>query len=67
MYSLKQKINSALTESTQSDKYFAYLGELDFIFKKNLGYESRDQVDAFDEKNRIKKSCASVPLRYSYS
>ncbi len=28
----------------------------------NLGYESGDQVAAFDEKNRSKKSRASVPL-----
>jgi hypothetical protein len=28
----------------------------------NLGYESGDQVGAFDEKNRSKKSRASVPL-----
>jgi hypothetical protein len=30
----------------------------------NLGYESGDQVGAFDEKkNRIQKSRANVPLR----
>jgi hypothetical protein len=60
---LKQKINSALTESTQSEKKLEYLSEFDFIFKTNVGYESGDQVGAFDEKkNRTKKSRASVPL-----
>jgi hypothetical protein len=52
-----------LTESTQSDESFEYLGEFDFIFEANLGYESGDEVSAFDEKkNRSKKSRASVPL-----
>jgi hypothetical protein len=59
---LKQKNNSALTESTQSDKKFEYLGEFDFIFETNLGYETGDPVGAFDEKNRSQKSRASVPL-----
>jgi hypothetical protein len=35
-----------LTESTRSDKYFEYLGEFNFIFEMNLGYESGDQVVA---------------------
>jgi hypothetical protein len=39
-----------LTESTQSDEKFEYLGEFDFIFETNLGYESGDRVGAFDEK-----------------
>ncbi len=60
--SLKQKNNSMLTESTQRDKYFEYLGEFDFIFKTQLGHESGDQVGAFDQKNRSKKSHSSVPL-----
>jgi hypothetical protein len=29
---------------------FEYIGEIDFIFKKNLGYESEDQVGSLDEK-----------------
>ncbi len=34
------------------------------MFETNLGYESGDQVGAFDEKkNRSKKSRASVPLK----
>ncbi len=64
MYSnLKEKNNSTLTESTQSDELFEYLGEFDFIFETNLGYESGDWVGAFDEKNRSQKSRASVPLK----
>jgi hypothetical protein len=51
-YSLKQKINSALTQSTQSDEKFKYLCEFEFIFKTNLGYESGDQVGAFDGKKQ---------------
>jgi hypothetical protein len=39
------------------------LGEFDFIFEMNLGYESGDQVAAFGEKTRSQKSRASVPLR----
>ncbi len=31
LYNLKQKINSALTESMQSAEKFKYLGELNFI------------------------------------
>jgi hypothetical protein len=59
---LKQKINSTLTESTQSDELFEYLGEFDLIFETNLGFESGNRVGDFDEKNRSKKSRASVPL-----
>jgi hypothetical protein len=33
--SLKQKIDTALTESTQSDKYFEYLGKFDLISETN--------------------------------
>ncbi len=47
---LKQNINFTLTESTQSDEQFEYLGKLDFIFETNLGCESGDWVGAFDEK-----------------
>ncbi len=55
---LKQKNNSTLTESTQSDEKFEYLGEFDFIFETNLGYESGDRVGAFDEKKpKSKISC----------
>jgi hypothetical protein len=58
LYILKRKINSALTESTQSDKSFDYLGKFDFIFKTNLGSESGDQVGAFYEKKQKQKiSC----------
>jgi hypothetical protein len=56
-------MNSALTESLQSDKKFQYLDEFNFIFETNLGYESGDQVGAFDEKKLKEKSRASVPLR----
>ncbi len=52
-----------LTESTRSDKYFEYLGEFNFIFEMNLGYESGEQVVALGEKNRSHKSRTSVPLR----
>jgi hypothetical protein len=45
-------MNSALTESTQSDESFEYLSGFDFIFEANLGYESGDQVGAFDEKKQ---------------
>ncbi len=48
--SLKKIINSVLTESTQSAKQFEHLGEFDFIFETNLGYESGDQIGAVDEK-----------------
>ncbi len=59
---MKQKINSALTESTQSHELFEYLGEFDFIFKTNLGYESGDQVGAFDEKKPEVKNLVQVYL-----
>ncbi len=55
---MKQKINSALTESTQSAEKFEYLWKFDFIFEMNLGYGSGDQVAAFDEiKKKSKISC----------
>jgi hypothetical protein len=55
---LKQKKISTLTESTQSDEKFEYLGEFDFIFETNLGYESGNRVGAFDEKKQKSKiSC----------
>ena len=48
----------ALTESTDSDGNFEYLGEFDFIFETNLWYYSGDQVGIFDFKNqRSKISC----------
>ncbi len=56
---MKQKINSVLTESTQSAELIRIF---DFIFEMNLGYESGDEVAAFDKKNRSQKSRASVPL-----
>ncbi len=59
---MKQKINSALSESTQSDEEFEYLGEVDFIFETNLGYELRDQVGAFDEKKTEVKNLVQVYL-----
>jgi hypothetical protein len=46
----------------QSDKKFEYLGEFDFIFEMNSGYESGDKLDAFDEKNRSQLSNACAPL-----
>jgi hypothetical protein len=55
---MKKKIYSVLTESTRSVEYFEYLGEFDFVFETNLGCESGDQVDTFDEKNQKSKiSC----------
>ncbi len=55
---LKQKNNSTLTESTQSDEKFEYLSEFDFIFETNLGYELGDRVGPFDEKKQKSKiSC----------
>jgi hypothetical protein len=50
--SLKQKNNSALTVSKQSDELFEYLGKFNFIFKTNLGCKSGDQVGAFDEEKK---------------
>jgi hypothetical protein len=40
-----------------------YLGEIDFIFETILDYESVDQIDSFDAKNRHRKSHAWAPLR----
>jgi hypothetical protein len=54
LFSLKQKINSALTESTQSDELLEYLSEFDFVFEMNLGYESGDQMGSFDKKTEVK-------------
>ncbi len=59
---MKQKINSTLAESTQSDKKFEYLGKFDFIFKTNLEYESGDRVGAFDEKKTEVKNLVQVYL-----
>ncbi len=39
----------------RSDEY-SNLGDFDFVFEINLGYESCDQVDSFGEKNRSPKS-----------
>ena len=52
----------ALTESTDSDGNFEYLGEFDFIFETNLGYESGDQVGAFDEKKTKVENLVEVYL-----
>jgi hypothetical protein len=60
--SLKQKMNTTLTESTQSGEYFKYFDVLDFIRETNLGYESEGQVGSLDEKNGDKKSRISVLL-----
>jgi hypothetical protein len=43
-----------LTESTQSDEYFEYLGNR-FYSRNELGCESKDQVGSFDEKNMSQK------------
>ncbi len=40
---LKQKINSALTESTRSEKHLEYIDEFGFVFPKNLGYGFQDR------------------------
>ncbi len=45
----------------QSKEQFKYLKKFNFIFNKALGYESGDQVGAFDGKNTSKKSRANVP------
>ncbi len=45
-----------------SDKKFEYLGEFDFIFETNLGYESGDRVGAFDEKKTEVKNLMQVYL-----
>jgi hypothetical protein len=54
-FTLKQNIHSTLTESMRSDEY-SNLGDFDFVFEINLGYESWDQVGSFGEKNRSPKS-----------
>jgi hypothetical protein len=59
---LKHKNNSTLTESTQSDELFEYLGEFDFIFETNLEYESGDRVGAFEEKKTEVKNLVQVHL-----
>ncbi len=61
---LKQKNNSTLTESTQSDEKFEYLGEFDFIFETNLGYESGDRVGAFYEKKQKSKISCKCTFKY---
>ncbi len=33
---------------------FGYLGEIDFIFETNLGFESGDQMGSCDEKKDLK-------------
>jgi hypothetical protein len=40
-----------------------YLGEFEFIFKTILDYESGEQMDSFDAKNRHQKSHAWAHLK----
>jgi hypothetical protein len=54
-----KKVNSALTESTQNDEYFEYFI---FLLGTNLGLESGDKVEYFDEDTRDKKSFMQVYL-----
>jgi hypothetical protein len=60
--SLTTKIMIAIMISRGMIFEFKYLVEFEFIFEKVLGSESADQVVAFQEKNRVRKSCASVAL-----
>jgi hypothetical protein len=40
-----------------------YLGEIEFIFKTVLDFESGDQMGSFDAKNRRQKSHAWAPIK----
>jgi hypothetical protein len=42
---------------------FKYLGEFEFIFETNQGYESGLQEGAFGEKKRSPRSLASLLLK----
>jgi hypothetical protein len=56
------RVDSVDVESTQSDEFFEYLGEFDFIhvFETNLGYVSGDQMGAFDGKKTEVKNLVQV-------
>jgi hypothetical protein len=48
----------------QSVKYLEYLSEIDFVYVKNLGNKSMDEVGPFDEKTKDQKSQSSVSQVY---
>jgi hypothetical protein len=40
-----------------------FIVEYEIIFKTALGYESLDQVGSIREKNRVQKSCETIPVK----